>query len=114
LWPHERSLVKDLKNQPFALIGVNTNGYPAEKLKAVMEQENLGWRSFVNVPGGKNAGRGRPISDHWNLAGTPTLYVLDHKGVIRYRWLGVPPANVIDEVLSRLIREAEQDKGASK
>ena len=48
-----------------------------------------------------------PISRAWNLQGTPTLFVLDHKGVIRYRWLGSPGENAIDEALNKLIKEAE-------
>jgi hypothetical protein len=79
-----------------------------------MEQENLNWRSFVDAPGPKDQNPSRPISDRWNLVGTPMLYVIDHKGIIRYRWLGGAPTKVIDEVLSRLIQAAEQEKESSK
>ena len=41
MWPHERSLVKNLDGKPFALIGVNTNGYDSKKLKEVMDKEKL-------------------------------------------------------------------------
>jgi hypothetical protein len=33
--------------------------------------------------------------------------VLDHKGVIRYRQMGIPDKKAIDEVLTKLIKEAE-------
>src|SRR5262249_54786889 len=77
--PRERSLVQNLKNRAFALIGVNVNGYDARKLKQVMETEKMSWRSF--------AGQGAIVGT-WNLPGTPTFYVIDHQGVIRHKWVG--------------------------
>jgi hypothetical protein len=107
MWPHERSLVKNLENQPFALIGVNVMGYEPEQLKKVMEKEKLTWRSYTDYPPqGTSYG---PIATQWNLSGTPTLFVLDHKGVIRHRWLGSPGDKKIDEALDKLIKEAEED-----
>jgi hypothetical protein len=87
---------------------VNTNQYNPTRLKEVMDKEKLNWRSFadVNAP---NANSG-PICSKWNLRGTPTLYVLDHKGVIRYKWLGSPGEKVIDEALNKLLREADAEK----
>jgi hypothetical protein len=77
-----------------------------------MDLEKLNWRSFADH-GGK--GGLRPICSNWNLQGTPTIYVLDHKGVIRYRWLGSPGGKKIEEAIETLIKEAEQDgKKAAK
>jgi peroxiredoxin len=94
-----------MEAKPFALIGVNTNRYDAKKLKDVMDKEKLNWRSFADSNGDAQ-GLGS-ICTTWNLQGTPTLFVLDHKGVIRYRWLGSPGEKVIDEALAKLIKEAE-------
>jgi hypothetical protein len=85
---------------------VNTNGYNPDKLKSVMDKEKLNWRSFADH--GDTRGSG-PICKSWNLKGTPTLFVLDHKGVIRRRWLGSPGEKKIDEALEALIKEAEGD-----
>ena len=93
-----------MEEKPFALLGVNTNGYDPKKLKEVMDKEQLNWRSFADTSDGEGLG---VISSAWNLQGTPTLFVLDHKGVIRYRWLGSPGEKVIDEALNKLIKEAE-------
>ena len=60
---------------------MNSNTAEAKKLKEVMEQEKLNWRSFA----AQNA-----IKDKWNNPGTPAYYVIDQKGVIRYKWLGYP------------------------
>jgi peroxiredoxin len=85
------------------LIGVNITGHDARKLKAVMDKENLTWRSFAD-PG--ELGQGA-IAARWNLAATPTLYVIDPKGVIRHKWLGSPGEKAIDTALEKLIKEAE-------
>src|ERR671930_2640781 len=104
MWPHERSLVKKLEDKPFALIGINTNGYDAKKLKEVMDKEKLNWRSFVDARTKSGLGA---ISTKWNLVGTPTVYLLDHKGGIRHKWLGGPGEKALDAAIDKLIKEAE-------
>jgi len=101
-WPHERSLVKNLKDKPFALLGVHLNysGDDASVVKRVMVKEQLNWRTFVD----KGA-----IADKWKPAGTPSFYILDAKGVIRYKWAGAPAAKAIDEALEKVIQEKEKE-----
>jgi len=84
---------------------VNTNTVEAKKLKAIMDKEKLNWRSFVT----RDA-----ISAKWNGPGTPTYYVIDRKGVIRYKWFGNPGEKALDTALEKLIKEAagNGEKGA--
>ena len=63
-----------------------------------MTKEKLTWRSFAAISG---------IAAKWSLTGTPTFYVLDHRGVIRHKWVGAPGAAAIDAALETLIAEAE-------
>ncbi len=74
--PHERSLVEKLKDEPFALVGVNSD--PKETLRKAMASERITWRSFWD--GGGTTG---PIASNWNVHGWPTIFVLDANGVIR-------------------------------
>jgi len=76
MYPHERSLVKKFENRPFAIIGINSDRDRA-KLKERIKAENITWRSFY---AGSTSG---PIPAKWNVSGWPTLYILDHNGVIR-------------------------------
>ena len=99
MYPHERSLVKRLANKPFALIGVNSDRDKA-KLKPRLEEENITWRSFWNGPQGTSG----PISKAWNVRSWPTIYVLDHKGVIRYKNVR---GEKMDEALETLLAEME-------
>jgi hypothetical protein len=99
--------VTNLKARPFALIGVHVGGANVKQLQGIMEKEKLPWRSFVDVG---NAGAG-PIATRWNLSATPTFYVIDHRGVIRYKWAGPPGEKVLDAALDSLIQAAEGKGG---
>ena len=92
--------MKQLAEKPFALLGVHGFGYEPKKLKAVMEKEKLNWRTFAD--------RG-VIFSKWASRGTPTYYIIDAKGVIRYKWLGYPGAKAIDTALETRIKEAEEN-----
>jgi peroxiredoxin len=91
------------------LVGVNVSSNDVKSLKETMVKEKLPWRSFADLG---PFGQGR-IASEWNLFTTPTYYVIDHKGVIRYKWAGRPDATAIDAALEKLIREA-QAKNTSK
>jgi hypothetical protein len=95
--------VQKLQGKPFALIGVHVGGCDAKQLKGVMAKGKLPWRSFVDAG---TAGAG-PIATRWNLSATPTIYLIDHQGVIRYKWAGPPGEQVMDAALDKLMRAAE-------
>src|SRR5262249_13898698 len=93
-----------MQDKPFALIGVNINCHDPKTLKAVMDKEQLTFRSFTDKADGEGLG---VIGSAWNLFGPPTVFVLDHKGVICYRQIGIPDKQAIDGLLNKLIRKAE-------
>ena len=105
MYPHERSLVKRLEGKPFALVGVNSD-QDLKALKPILEKEKITWRSFWNG----EKGTAGPISAEWNVRGWPTLYLIDHKGVIRHRFLGSPGEKALDAAIDRLVEEAEGTK----
>jgi hypothetical protein len=91
--PHEKELVERLKNEPFALIGVNSDTPPnlddlpeAQRLEATrvhvkkkLDDESITWRNAIDV------GTEGPWASRWNVSGWPTLYVLDRDGKIHYK-----------------------------
>jgi peroxiredoxin len=103
MYPHERSLVKAMENKPFVLLGVNSDP-SKDALKQVIAAEKMTWRSWWD--GGSTQG---PIATKWNVHGWPTLYVIDHKGIIRHKWIGSPGDKVLDETLNKLVKAAEED-----
>jgi len=97
MYPHERSLVKRLKDKPFALLGVNSDR-DRETIKQICKDKNISWRSFWN--GGSTSG---PISTKWNVRGWPTIYVLDEEGVIRFKNVrGEAMDKAIETLLARM------------
>jgi peroxiredoxin len=78
MYPHERSLVAKLKGKPFALIGINSDS--KDKVRAALKRENITWRSFWD--GGDTNG---PIATQYGVRSWPTIYILDHEGIIRYK-----------------------------
>ena len=101
MYPHERSLVKRLAGKPFALIGVNSDR-DRTALKKTLEKERITWRSFWNGPQGTRG----PISTAWNVAGWPTMYLIDHQGVIRHKFLGSPGGELLDKLIDEMLEEA--------
>jgi hypothetical protein len=79
------------------LIGVNVSEFETKDLKGRMEKERMHWRSFAHQDA---------INARWNPS-TPSYYILDPRGVIRYKWLGAPGEKAIDTALEKLISEAE-------
>ena len=101
MYPHERSLVKKLADKPFALLGVNSDPNK-EELKKVLEKEEITWRSFWNGPEGTRG----PIAKKWNVHSWPTIYVLDQKGVIRYKNVR---GEKMDEAVDKLLKEQTEE-----
>ena len=97
MYPHERSLVKQLADKPFALIGVNSDS-ELDEIRSIVKEKNITWRSFWNGPEGTSG----PISTQWNVSGWPTIYVMDAEGKIRYK--NVRGAKM-DEAITTLLAE---------
>jgi hypothetical protein len=101
MYEHERSLVKRLESKPFALIGVNSDT-DRDALKPILVKERITWRSFWN--GGSTGG---PIARAWGVDSWPTIYVIDAKGVIRYKDID---GDEIDAAVDALLAELAAGK----
>jgi hypothetical protein len=99
MFSHERSLVERYQHGPFALLGVNVDVDPSLQLRCE-ERDNLNWRSWHDGPAG-------PIAAEWKVGALPTVYLIDHKGVIRFRSEGVPDSGELDRKVEMLVKEAE-------
>ncbi len=103
MFPHERSLVEKMKDEPFALVGVNSDADLAA-MKPKFKEEKITWRSFWN---GEEGTQG-PIAAAWNVQGWPTLYLIDHTGKIRNKWLGGPDEATLDAAIAAVVAEAKE------
>src|SRR5262245_45010829 len=96
--PHERDIVKKFKDKPFALISVSADD-DKETVQAFIKKEPMPWVHWW-------AGDSGIVKD-WNVRFFPTIYVIDAKGVIRYKNLR---DNDLEEAVSVLVAEATAKK----
>jgi peroxiredoxin len=99
MYPFERDLVQRKKNQPFALIGINSD--PIERCEAAQERDGLVWRTIWD--GGDTMG---PTAKIFQVKQWPTIVVIDAEGVIRLRTQGLAE-DQLNDLIDRLIAEAE-------
>jgi hypothetical protein len=107
--PHEKELVELYKDQPFALIGVNSDQpndidkAPAADrfetcrlhVKKLLDEGGITWRNAIDL------GTDGPWASKWNVSGWPTLYVLDPQGTIQYKGHdGEKMTKAIEELLA--------------
>jgi len=99
MYPDERDLVKRLKDQPFALVSVNTDGERSTLQKSIKDGE-ITWRCWWDGSVG-------PICQRWNVRSYPTVYVLDRAGVIRFK---DRRGTSLDRAVMTLLEESTQPK----
>lgn len=75
--PHEREMVKRLENKPFTLLSVSCDE-KKETLTKFLEKEKMPWSHWW-------VGVESEFSRMLNIRFYPTIYVVDAKGVIRYK-----------------------------
>ncbi|MCS7022276.1 MAG: TlpA family protein disulfide reductase [Gemmataceae bacterium] len=94
--PHEREMVERLKGQPFVLISLSADAQK-ETLTRFLEKEPMPWVHWWN--GGD---RGAAL-EKYRVTFFPTIYVLDAKGVIRYKHVrGAELEKAVETLLQEL------------
>ena len=99
MYPAERKLVEKMKDRPFALLGVNTDNQA--KLEELVTKGTVTWRTWAD-------GQQGPIATDWGVGGFPQIYLIDHQGVVRKLYGGVPDEKDFQESIETLVKEAEQ------
>lgn len=94
LYDRKRSLVEQLEDKPFVVIGVNSDKNRDEAQQTITEKK-INWRSFWDQ------GPSGSIAKQWKVNSTPMIFVIDADGHIRYRrvlQLKAPVAELLKEV----------------
>lgn len=116
--PHERALAERYAGKPFVIVGVNGDTLPDKnfkmtdasgktiddtaKVKGAVEKHKISWRSFRNGQ--------FTIALHWNVRAWPTIFLIDHRGIIRGKWKGDPGEKTLDTAIEELVKLAEKAK----
>jgi thiol-disulfide isomerase/thioredoxin len=96
--PHERELVERLKEKPFVLISISGDD-KVETLKDFLEKEKMPWVHWFD-------GQGGDVMKKLNIRAFPTIFVLDAKGVVRYK--GVR-GEKMDAAVDTLLKEVDSN-----
>jgi RNA polymerase sigma factor (sigma-70 family) len=107
----ERSLAGTMRDSPFVLLGVNSDG-DMVKLKAQMKAEHITARSWCD--GGGNANTPGPIARKFHVHGWPSLYLLDARGIIRHKFFGTPSNQRLNSTIAALVQTAAEDGDTRK
>jgi hypothetical protein len=100
MFDDERSLVRKYQGRPFALLGVD--GDPDRStLQKAEKKFQLTWRSWWD--------EGSAIAERWKVIGLPTVFLIDHNGVVRWQKVGVPNHWELEQRIEQLVKEAESD-----
>ena len=111
-----REVAKRHANEPFVLLGVATASPSAgtaspnpdrEAFKEVLKASGLPARFWVDPD---QNGKPRPIQTAWNAH--IDLYVLDHRGMIRYKDL--VRQELLENAVTTLLKELKDELGRSK
>jgi acetyl esterase/lipase len=102
LVPHERELAAKYHGRPFDILGVNCDD-DVEEAQAAAARTEMTWRSIRNQSGDPPR-----IAQEWKILGFPTLYLIDHHGMIRKRWIGSPPPEDLQQMTEALVGAAER------
>jgi thiol-disulfide isomerase/thioredoxin len=94
--PHQRELVKRFNDKPFTLVSISVDE-KREAVAAFLKKEPMPWAHW------HNGSQGRIIAD-LNVWSYPTIYVLDAKGVIRYKDVR---GKLLDQAVDSLLKEIE-------
>lgn len=95
--PHERAMVEKLKGKNFALISISGDD-KKETLTSFLEKENMPWTHWFAERKG--------ILKDWSVKYYPTMYIIDHKGVIRAKDLrGEALEKKVEELLAEMDKE---------
>ena len=102
MMPREQLLVKRLQSQPFALLGINIDpdrGRP----RALDAKLGNNWRSWWDPE--------QKIASRFDVEYLPTIYILDHRGRVRFAQPGYIDAGVLDRTIDDLVRQATKSPG---
>jgi hypothetical protein len=82
------------------------------KLQEVIKRDNITWRSGCD--GGGDANTPEPIARQYHVSGWPTVYVIDHLGVVRHKLLGNPASKKFNSAIDALVAAARSQGTSAK
>jgi thiol-disulfide isomerase/thioredoxin len=98
--PHTREMVKENEKKPFVFVSVSCDA-KRETLTDFTAKTEMPWTHWWDGQGGK-------VARTYQIMAFPTIYVIDHKGVIQFKCVGYDKK--LDSVVKKLVKDAESEK----
>ena len=102
--PHERELVEKNKDKPFVLVSVSVDD-EKETLTKFLEKEKMPWIHWWDN------GQETAVMKKYRVRAFPTLYLIDHTGIVKQKWVGNPGNDKIDAAVEELVKAAAKARG---
>jgi thiol-disulfide isomerase/thioredoxin len=101
-FPHIKEMIERNKDKPFQFVGVNADTQKdADQVAEFLKEKECKWRNFFS--------KGTSVVKDYQIQFFPSIYVLDHKGVIRYKHVrGEELDAAVNQLLDELAREKEK------
>jgi peroxiredoxin len=101
--PHERELHRQYDTRPFVILGVSKDESRAA-LKSFVDREKIPWPNILDGGGS--------ISKEWRVSSLPTIFLIDHNGIIKKKWEGLGPNTEaeIERAVDEAVREADKQE----
>jgi hypothetical protein len=97
--------VKGLADKPFVLLGINSDA-DREATKKANKKDKITWRSWWD-----DGSKFGPIQTKWQVEQRPIVYILDGKGVIRFKSTPNVEGDDLGEIVDSLLEELAAKSG---
>jgi len=96
--PHTNQLFEKMKGKPLDIVSISGDA-KQETLTDFLKTNKMPWTHWWDGQGA--------LSRLYGVSAIPTIYVIDHKGIIRHHQVG--GGHEMDAVVEKLVKEAEND-----
>jgi len=99
--PVIQKLSKAYKEKGIEFIGVSIDGSPMkDAISAFVKQEDYGFQALIDE---LNPDESFKVSDPYGVAGTPTVYIIDSSGVVRFAKVGRASEEELEKVIKQML-----------
>jgi peroxiredoxin len=99
--PVLQKLSKMYKEKGIEFVGVSIDGSPMkDAISAFLKQEDYGFQALIDE---LNPDESFKVSDPYGVAGTPTVYIIDSEGVVRFAKVGRASEEELEEVIKQIL-----------
>jgi len=99
--PVIQELSRAYKEKGIEFVGVAIDGSPMkDAISAFVKQENYGFLALIDE---LNPDESFKVSDPYGVAGTPTVYIIDSSGVVRFAKVGRASKEELEKIIKQVL-----------